>query len=582
MRVVSESSTTSTGRFAGRRIDVARLAALRGGDEAIRDRAPAAGCRRRRATRRPRSRRRSCAAGNGRTHDPRGARAGGRPRSPPCHPLRQPRRRPSSVARPRLPAQRRVERQKRNRLVLVQDRGTGSGEGDVVPAQATRCSGPPRAGSRPPPHGRRLRRSAHPATTSDGGTTSSNVVPARRAVGIGPRRRAAPTASRTTSRPTPRPDMLGHRLRRADAAAQQQADEVFAASMSFAGRRRSAPRCAAARRTASRSMPRPSSRQAKTMRRSAPDDLDRDLPGRRLAGARRARRSVRSRARRRCERSGPARPERVSSTWASSRTSPPVPSKATCLPSARAASRAVRSSAVNTLSDRHQPQAARRPRAPGAARGPSARRPSRGCARRRRPSGAARRRSRDRWLACAAERRAQSVATAARTAPPADPRDAATCSTPWRRRRSAVQQRVRLRRRRRAARRPRRRRLARCASARRCRLVAPRPARTVASAGSPARRWPPISSRCCKHRIDLARGRDAVGRIAQRRQRVLDRVRPIGDLGLLDDARRALERVRQAQQPLDRARRRPRPSRARGRRCASCSSSSRASGRKYL
>ncbi len=56
-----------------------------------------------------------------------------------------------------------------------------------------------------------------------------------------------------------------------------------------------------------------------------------------------------------------------------------------------------------------------------------------------------------------------------------------------------------------------------------------------------------------KNRIDLL-ACDAGGRIAERGQRALDRVRAIGDLRLLDDARRALERMGQAQQPLDRGR----------------------------
>ena len=51
---------------------------------------------------------------------------------------------------------------------------------------------------------------------------------------------------------------------------------------------------------------------------------------------------------------------------------------------------------------------------------------------------------------------------------------------------------------------------------------------------------------------------------------------------LLDDARRALQRVREAQQARARARRAARPSRARARPAPSCSSSSRASTRKYL
>ena len=55
-----------------------------------------------------------------------------------------------------------------------------------------------------------------------------------------------------------------------------------------------------------------------------------------------------------------------------------------------------------------------------------------------------------------------------------------------------------------------------------------------------------------QNRVDLL-ARDAVRAIAERRQRVLDRVRPIGDLRLLDDAGGALERVGEAQQALHRA-----------------------------
>ncbi len=48
--------------------------------------------------------------------------------------------------------------------------------------------------------------------------------------------------------------------------------------------------------------------------------------------------------------------------------------------------------------------------------------------------------------------------------------------------------------------------------------------------------------------------RDAIRRIAKWGKRVLDRMRPIGDLRLLDDAGSALERMGQAEQLLDRSR----------------------------
>ena len=277
-------------------------------------------------------------------------------------------------------------------------------------------------------------------------------------------------------------------------------------------------------------------------------------PGRRPACPRaRARPRARCRARRRCARPAERALHRGEHAARRAGRRRPRVSKRTCLPSVCAASRAARSSAVNSAAAGTQPQAARRPRAPAelaidlldrARAEPRSREATVARSSSASDSARSRRRARARSPCAAArrvelrEQRSASCASATRSRKPR--RSAASCAwasaTP-------VEQRVQLRDV--GAHRAQRRRSAARAAGRLPRAAGAGSASSAATSADDCVEQPQERRRCAPAPRPRA--------LAQRRQRVLEACARSAISRLLDHPRRALERVREAQQPATRS-----------------------------
>ncbi len=333
-----------------------------------------------------------------------------------------------------------------------------------------------------------------------------------------------------------------------EAAPQQELDEPV--GVELADPPAEAPLRAPRARTASTSTPRPSSRQRKTTRLPRRSTSSDDASGRRLARARRAS-GARCRGPPRCARAGPARPaaRRARARRAGRRRRRLERDRFAerCAPRRARPARATR-----TARSPGRGAAARRRRAPGAARAPICSRPTPRLrsSRRGRPKLVGQRPGpfgRERASpaparSCGARRELRSeqrrdVARALERAEPAAQRVRAGRS-PRRPRRAA-----------RPSRRPRRGRV---------RTARPAARRAPGSAGLPApaaskRRRARRRSRSRSPSTSSIRSRGAAAPRAMRLEHVLDGMRVLGDRRLLHDARGALERVREPQQPRARA-----------------------------
>ena len=266
MRVVSESSMTSTGRRGGDGVERRHRRRAAPPPPARRGRARVAGCPRRRATRRRRSRSASRASGSGAHDDRAPCRAGDRRRSPPAARAADDHGRVQSrPADGRAPSSAVGQRHERDRAC---SRGRSTmprrGRRDIGGADPHRAAARRRAGC-----AARGRRASTISASMRRERRRHDELERRALARLGRDTITSPpsrsTASRTTSRPMPRPEtsvtaldvlMPPRNSRRTSSSAPS--------SPASAGSR---PRRTAMRRTAAKSRPRPSSRHSKTIRR---------------------------------------------------------------------------------------------------------------------------------------------------------------------------------------------------------------------------------------------------------------------------------------------------------------------------